>query len=186
MKIIVIIHLRQLNRLKTIKTTVFVLNYMFFVGQRVDFERRKIVENSRKSERLGTFGNVWELLWTFEWIFWELLGMIGNFWVNIRLKAQRRRETNRYYCYLAVASPWTNNNDSSRPGRYIMPFKLKGTIIPVMNINRYYPILLFWNCHISKKGITPYDVNLKKNRYLITPTRLPCVQNPIAKILLFL
>ena len=82
MKIIVIILLRQLNRLKTIKTTVFVLNYMFFVGQRVDFERRKIVENSRKSERLGTFGNVWELLWTFEWIFWELLGTFGNYeWI---------------------------------------------------------------------------------------------------------
>ena len=42
-----------------------------------------------------------------------------------------------------VASPKAYNNDSSRPGRYIMPFKLKGTIIPVMNINRYYPILLF-------------------------------------------
>ena len=76
MKIIVIILLRQLNHLKTIKTTVFVLNYMFFVGQRVDFECRKIVENSRKSERLGTFVNVWvNFLGTFgnyEWIFsWE-------------------------------------------------------------------------------------------------------------------
>ena len=58
MKIIVIILLRQLNRLKTIKTTVFVLNYMFFVGQRVDFEHRKIVENSCQSERLGTFVHV--------------------------------------------------------------------------------------------------------------------------------
>ena len=62
MKIIVIILLRQLNRLKTIKTTVFVLNYMFFVGQRVDFEHRKIVENSCQSERLGTFGNFCERL----------------------------------------------------------------------------------------------------------------------------
>ena len=46
MKIIVIILLRQLNRLKTIKTTVFLLKYMFFVGQRVDFEHRKIVETT--------------------------------------------------------------------------------------------------------------------------------------------
>ena len=46
MKIIVIILLRQLNRLKTIKTTAFVLNYMFFVGQRVDSEHRKIVETT--------------------------------------------------------------------------------------------------------------------------------------------
>ena len=37
-----------------------------------------------------------------------------------------------------VASPWIYNNDSSRPGRYIMPRKHQGTIIPVMNINRYY------------------------------------------------
>ena len=70
MKIIVIIHLRQLNRLKTIKTTVFVLNYMFFVGQRVDFENRKIVENSCQSELLGTFGNFCERLSEF----------FGNFW----------------------------------------------------------------------------------------------------------
>ena len=85
MKIIVIILLRQWNRLKTIKTTVFLLKYMFFVGQRVDFEHRKIVENLCQSERLGTFGNVWELLGTFgnfcerlSEFFWELLGMIGN------------------------------------------------------------------------------------------------------------
>ena len=65
MKIIVIILLRQWNRLKTIKTTVFLLKYMFFVGQRVDFEHRKIVENLCQSERLSEF-------------FWELLGMIGN------------------------------------------------------------------------------------------------------------
>ena len=73
MKIIVIILLRQLNHLKTIKTTVFVLNYMFFVGQRVDFEHRKIVENSCQSERLGTlgtFGNFCERLSEF----------FGNFW----------------------------------------------------------------------------------------------------------
>ena len=37
-----------------------------------------------------------------------------------------------------VASPWIYNNDSSRPGRYIMPRMHQGTIIPVMNINRYY------------------------------------------------
>ena len=70
MKIIVIILLRQLNRLKTLKPTVFVLNYMFFVGQRVDFEHRKIVENSCQSELLGTFGNFCERLSEF----------FGNFW----------------------------------------------------------------------------------------------------------
>ena len=75
MKIIVIILLRQLNHLKTIKTTVFVLNYMFFVGQRVDFECRKIVENSRKSERLGTFGNFCERLSEFFGNFWGWLGI---------------------------------------------------------------------------------------------------------------
>ena len=134
MKIIVIILLRQLNHLKTIKTTVFVLNYMFFVGQRVDFECRKIVENSRKSERLGTFGNFWELS------------------VNFQLRIQKRRETNRYYPSLAVASPMTNNNESSRPGRYIMPFKPKGTIIPVMNINRYYPCHFIEIATFRKRG----------------------------------
>ena len=145
MKIIVIILLRQLNRLKTIKTTVFVLNYMFFVGQRVDFECRKIVENSRKSERLGTFGNFCERLSEFFGNFWEL-------WVNFQLRIQNRRETNRYYPSLAVASPMTNNNDSSRPGRYIMPFKPKGTIIPVMNINRYYPCHFIEIATFRKRG----------------------------------
>ena len=142
MKIIVIILLRQLNHLKTIKTTVFVLNYMFFVGQRVDFESRKIVENSRKSERLGTF-------------FLRLSEFFGNFWelwVNFQLRIQKRRETNRYYPSLAVASPMTNNNESSRPGRYIMPFKPKGTIIPVMNINRYYPCHFIEIATFRKRG----------------------------------
>ena len=100
------------------------------------------------------------------------------------IKRQKRRETNRYYPSLAVASPMTNNNDSSRPGRYIMPFKPKGTIIPVMNINRCHPYPSLKLPHFDNR-ITPYDVNLKKIRYLITPTHLPCVQNPIAKILLF-
>ena len=87
MKIIVIILLRQLNRLKTIKTTVFVLNYMFFVGQRVDFERQKIVENSRKSERLGTFGSFCERLSEFFGNFWELLGIMSEFSVENTKKA---------------------------------------------------------------------------------------------------
>ena len=53
---------------------------MFFVGQRVDFERRKIVENSRKSERLGTFGNFWERLGTFVNVCERLSEFFGNFW----------------------------------------------------------------------------------------------------------
>ena len=117
--------------------------------------RFRAPKNSREFTKEWTFGNVWELLWTFEWIFWELLGTFGNFWelwVNFQLRIQKRRESNRYYCYLAVASPWTNNNDSSRPGRYIMPRMHQGTIIPVMNINRYYPCHFIEIATFRKRG----------------------------------
>ena len=44
------------------------------VGQRVDAEHRKIVETTMSE---WTFGNFWELLGTFEWIF---LGTFGDDW----------------------------------------------------------------------------------------------------------
>ena len=64
-----------------------------------------------------------------------------------------------------VASPWIYNNDSSRPGRYIMPRKRQGTIIPVMNTNRYYPYPSLKLPHFERKRITPFDVNHKNREH---------------------
>ena len=85
-----------------------------------------------------------------------------------------------------VASPKAYNNDSSRPGRYIMPRKRQGTIIPVMNINRYYPVLIQLKLpHFERKRITPFDVN-HKNRASHNSATLGFAQNSSAKIQRFL
>ena len=83
-----------------------------------------------------------------------------------------------------VASPSDHNNDSSRPGRYIMPRIRQGTIIPVMNTNRHYPCPSLKLPHFDNR-ITPFDVNHKYRAFQRAAT-LGIAQNPSAKLRIIL
>ena len=84
-----------------------------------------------------------------------------------------------------VASPSDHNNDSSRPGRYIMPRKRQGTIIPVMNTNRHYPVLLSLKLPHFDNRITPFFF-IYKYRASQSTTTLGLAQNPSAKLRIIL
>ena len=82
-----------------------------------------------------------------------------------KIKTKKRREAYRCYYYQACGIALDHNNDCSRPGRYIMPRKHQGTIIPAMNINRYYPYPSLKLPHFERKKITPFDVNHKNREH---------------------
>lgn len=82
-----------------------------------------------------------------------------------------------------VAAPKAYNNDSSRPGRLYHALQAKGYNNPSHEHQSLSSMLVILKLPHFDNRITPFDVNLKNSGSLVTPTHLPSVQNPSAKIL---